>query len=90
MINRLIMGEIISLLSYAIINSKWTKKFDFFKKNLKLKKLSVKSWWLKQKNKLLIIKLVTENFVQQKAKSKTMASYSWWIPPTLIWQTNLT
>lgn len=38
------MGEIISLLSYAIINSKWTKKFDFFKKNLKLKKLSVKSW----------------------------------------------
>lgn len=39
-------------------------------------------YWNKKK---LITKLITENFIQQKAK--TMESYFWWIWQTLIWQT---
>ena len=30
----------------------------------------MRSWGLKQRNKLLMIKLITENFVQQKAPNK--------------------
>lgn len=88
--HRLIMDYIVYLLSYTAMNSRWSKELDL-KKN---KTSSLKNYdcdhgdWSKD-DKWLMVKLIMENFVQHKAKSKTMDCYSWWIWPTLIWQTNI-